>query len=61
MIPAKADADKKEEFLEKKLAPVLDQARDGKCKLVGEQAERLKIELLYLPPYSPNLNIIERL
>ena len=33
MIPAKADADKQEEFLEKKLTPVLDQAKDGKRKV----------------------------
>lgn len=26
-----------------------------------ELAESLGIELLYLPPYSPNLNLIERL
>lgn len=26
-----------------------------------ELAEQLKIELLSLPPYSPNLNLIERL
>jgi transposase len=40
---------------------VLDNARYQKCKLVFEKAEELHIELLYLPPYSPNLNIIERL
>lgn len=40
---------------------VLDNARYQKCKIVNELAERLNIELLYLPPYSPNLNIIERL
>lgn len=40
---------------------VLDNARYQKCKLVFAEAERLDIELLYLPPYSPNLNIIERL
>jgi len=40
---------------------VLDNARYQKCKLVWELAESLDIELLYLPPYSPNLNIIERL
>lgn len=39
---------------------VLDNARYQKCKLVQELAESLKIELLYLPPYSPNLNLIER-
>jgi len=40
---------------------VLDNARYQKCKKVQEQADSLKIELLYLPPYSPNLNLIERL
>lgn len=40
---------------------VMDNARYQKCKLVFEKAEQLDIELLYLPPYSPNLNIIERL
>jgi transposase len=40
---------------------VLDNARYQKCKLVTELAGKLDVELLYLPPYSPNLNIIERL
>ncbi len=40
---------------------VLDNVRYQKCKLVWELAESLDIELLYLPPYSPNLNLIERL
>ena len=40
---------------------VLDNARYQKCKLVTAKAAELNIELLYLPPYSPNLNIIERL
>lgn len=40
---------------------VLDNARYQKCKKVQELADLLKIELLYLPPYSPNLNLIERL
>ena len=40
---------------------VLDNAKYQKCKLVTETAESLNIELLYLPSYSPNLNIIERL
>jgi transposase len=40
---------------------VLDNARYQKCALVQELASRLKIELLYLPSYSPNLNLIERL
>ena len=40
---------------------VLDNARYQKCKLVQELADSLGIELLYLPSYSPNLNLIERL
>jgi transposase len=40
---------------------VLDNARYQKCALVQELAASLKIELLYLPSYSPNLNLIERL
>ena len=40
---------------------VLDNARYQKCKIVEELALSLGIELLYLPPYSPNLNLIERL
>lgn len=40
---------------------VLDNARYQKCKAVWECAESNGVELLYLPPYSPNLNPIERL
>ena len=40
---------------------VLDNARYQKCAVVQELAASLKIELLYLPSYSPNLNLIERL
>src|SRR3954464_1833033 len=40
---------------------VLDNARYQKCALVQALAASLKIELLYLPSYSPNLNLIERL
>lgn len=40
---------------------VLDNARYQKCRLVTARATELGIELLYLPAYSPNLNIIERL
>ena len=39
----------------------LDNARYQKCSLVFEKAEELGIELMYLPAYSPNLNLIERL
>lgn len=40
---------------------VLDNARYQKCAIVQELAASLQIELLYLPSYSPNLNLIERL
>ena len=40
---------------------VLDNARYQKCALVTDAAKALEIELLYLPSYSPNLNLIERL
>ena len=40
---------------------VLDNARCRKCQAVRELALKLGIELLYIPPYSPNLNLIERL
>lgn len=40
---------------------VLDNARYQKCAVVSEKAASLGIEMLYLPPYSPNLNLIERL
>jgi len=40
---------------------VLDNARYQKCQSVADKAAGLGIELLYLPPYSPNLNLIERL
>lgn len=40
---------------------VLDNARYQKCALVQDLAKSLNIELLYLPTYSPNLNLIERL
>ena len=39
---------------------VLDNARYQKCALVDNLAKQLGIELLYLPSYSPNLNLIER-
>lgn len=42
------------------LTVVLDNARYQRCALVQTLAATLDIELLYLPPYSPNLNLIER-
>ena len=43
------------------LTLVLDNARYQKCEVVRSLADDLGIELLYLPSYSPNLNLIERL
>jgi transposase len=40
---------------------VLDNARYQRCALVQNLAKELSIELLFLPSYSPNLNLIERL
>jgi transposase len=40
---------------------VLDNARYQRCIRVQSVATMLGIELLYLPAYSPNLNLIERL
>src|SRR4051794_20392733 len=40
---------------------VLDNARYQKCEVVQAPAASLKVELLYLPSYSPNLSLIERL
>jgi transposase len=44
----------------KPITLVLDNARYQRCKLVQSLAAELNIELLFLPPYSPNLNLIER-
>ena len=50
-----------ERGMDKPITLVLDNARYQKSQIVREFAERLNIELLYLPPYSPNLTLIERL
>ena len=39
---------------------ILDNAAYQRCKLVQKVAEKLNIVLHYIPPYSPNLNLIER-
>ena len=38
----------------------LDNAKYQRCELVRQHAQRLGIELDFLPSYSPNLNLIER-
>ena len=49
------------EYPGKKIHIVLDNARYQKCELVTSLAKELAIDLVYIPPYSPNLNLIERL
>lgn len=49
------------EYAGKKIHIVLDNARYQKCEMVTSLARELAIDLVYLPPYSPNLNLIERL
>ena len=39
---------------------ILDNARYQHCAVVIEKAAELGIELIFLPTYSPNLNLIER-
>jgi len=40
---------------------VMDNASYQRCYYVRDEAEALAVELLFLPSYSPNLNLIERL
>lgn len=49
------------EYAGKPIHIVLDNARYQKCFLVMELAEELGIVLNFIPPYSPNLNLVERL
>jgi len=49
------------EYAGKPLHIILDNARYQKCEVVTALAKQLGIVLHYIPPYSPNLNLIERL
>jgi transposase len=40
---------------------ILDNARYQHCAMVQSRAHELNLELAFLPSYSPNLNLIERL
>jgi len=44
---------------EKRIVVILDNFRTHHAKKVREEAEKLNIALVYLPPYSPDLNPIE--
>ncbi|MDC0358893.1 IS630 family transposase, partial [Oligoflexia bacterium] len=45
----------------KKIYVILDNARYYRSVLVRKHVQNSKIKLLFLPPYAPNLNLIERL
>ena len=45
----------------KRIIVICDNARYYRSQLVTEYLETSKIEVKFLPPYSPNLNLIERL
>jgi transposase len=49
------------QYVGERIYLILDNARYQKCQLVSQTAQRLKIGLVFLPAYSPNLNLIERL
>jgi len=51
----------KDKYRDLPIKIVLDNARYQHCKAVEQVAQSLGIHLLFLPSYSPNLNLIERL
>lgn len=63
------DAEQTKSFLEKvrresgdaPVSIILDNAWYQHCQAVKDKAAELGISLIFLHPYSPNLNIIERL
>lgn len=40
---------------------IADNARYYRAKIVGEYLDNSRVKQIFLPPYSPNLNLIERL
>lgn len=51
----------KEKYPDKKIVIILDNARYNYAIITRAFAEENNIKLLFLPPYAPNLNLIERL
>jgi transposase len=43
-----------------KIHVIADNARYYRSKVVSEYLQKSKIDLIFLPPYSPNANLIER-
>jgi transposase len=48
------------EYKDKTLALILDNVAYQRCGKVTEYTKAHSIGLIFLPPYSPNLNLIER-
>ena len=51
----------KEKYPDKKIVIILDNARYNYAIITRAFAEENNVKLLFLPPYAPNLNLIERL
>ncbi|NOR46446.1 MAG: IS630 family transposase [Methanosarcinaceae archaeon] len=51
----------KEKYPDRKIVIILDNARYNYAIVTRAFAEENNINLLFLPPYAPNLNLIERL
>ena len=52
----------KHHIIAKKIYVILDNAKYNRSRKIQEYLkEHPRIKIIYLPPYSPNLNIIERL
>ena len=50
-----------EKYRDKPIYIILDNARYQHCQFIKDLARLLGINLVFLPPYSPNFNLIERL
>ena len=50
----------RENHPDQKVKVILDNAKYQSCYVAKSAARMLDIQLLYLPAYSPNLNLIER-
>ena len=61
VIEAFLEEIKKQYNKAKAICIILDNARYQRSNLVQTTARFFNIDLLFLPPYSPNLNLIERL
>jgi len=51
----------REKYPDNEITLVMDNARYQRCHFTRDNAKIHGIDILFLPPYSPNLNLIERL